>query len=191
MEEISSELKDYRKKWKQYFYLKGWNWDDDLLYETILKCQETISRLGLKSGKDQSFNYLFKALQMNYKRELEYARNKNREHVEDINILYETYMSNEPTADYKIVKDLWTEYQFNYILKEVELNWDKNGFYLFKLKYVLQLEDSDILKKTKNPDWKKDLRKIVKWLKVSIKKEQIKKDFELEYRDIDLTIIGE
>jgi hypothetical protein len=48
--------------------------------------------------------------------------------------------------------------------------FDKKDFYLFKLKYVLQLPDEEIAKKTKNDKWKKDLKEITKYLKTNVKK---------------------
>lgn len=67
--EIANNLDEYRHKWKQYFYLKGYQWDEDLLSDTIVKCYDTISRLGLREGANESWNYLFKA---RFKYELEF-----------------------------------------------------------------------------------------------------------------------
>lgn len=92
-------------------------------------------------------NYLFKAFKMNSLRELQYARNKYREVVNDIEVIGDKLEAQ--FSDYKIAKDLWTEFQFNYIIKEVEMSWDKNSFYLFKLKYVLNVDDETIKRKQK------------------------------------------
>lgn len=191
LEEIAQDIKEYKAKWRKYFKQIGYTWSDDLLGDTIVKCHDTIERLGLKEGKQESYNYLFKALKMNYLRELEYARNKYRDDVEDINVLYETYMNTKKPSDYKIASDLWLEYQMNYIARNVELNWDKGTAYLFKLKYILQLDDNEIRKKSKNPNWKKDLKELTKWLRLTIDRKEILKDFNSEYPDIDLSILSE
>ena len=128
---------------------------------------------------------------MNSIRELQYARNKNRDEVEDINVLYETYKNKQHSAEYKIASDLWTDFQVNYIARTVEFNWDKNTFYLFKLKFILQLDDDQIKKKSKNPNWKKDIRTLVKWLKASVRKEDIVLEFNQKYPDIDLSVLSE
>lgn len=191
LKEITPLLKEYTYKWQAYFKQIGLPFDQDVLSDTIVKCYDTISRLGLKDGQKESMNYLFKAFKMNSLRELEYARNKNKEEVEDINVLYETYMSNQKSEDYKIAYDLWIEFQFNYILRQIELYWDKQTFYLFKLKYVLNLDDEAILKKSKNKNWKKDIKYLNKWLKANIDKQDIVYEFNIKYPDIDLDLLSE
>lgn len=191
LQEIGSELKQYTAKWKKYFFDTGLPFDIDVLNDTIVKCYDAIVKRGLRQGEKESWNYLFKAFKMNSIRELQYARNKNRDEVEDINILYETYMNKQHSAEYKIAKDLWTDFQVNYIARTVEFNWDKDTFYLFKLKFILQLDDDQIKKKSKNPNWKKDIRALVKWLKASVRKEDIIKEFNQKYPDIDLSVLAE
>lgn len=191
LQEISPKLKEYEYKWRTYFKEIDLPFDIDVLHDTVLKCYDTISRLGLKQGEKESLNYLFKAFKMNSIRELQYARNKNRDEVEDINILYETYMNKQHSAEYKIASDLWTDFQVNYIARTVEFNWDKNTFYLFKLKFILQLDDDQIKKKSKNPNWKKDIRTLVKWLKATVRKEDIVLEFNQKYPDIDLSVLSE
>ena len=191
LQEIGSELKQYTAKWKKYFFDSGLPFDIDVLNDTIIKCYDIILKKGLREGEKESWNYLFKAFKMNSIRELQYARNKNRDEVEDINILYETYMNKQHSAQYKIASDLWTDFQVNYIARTVEFNWDKNTFYLFKLKFILQLDDDQIKKKSKNPNWKKDIRALVKWLKASVRKEDIIKEFNQKYPDIDLSVLSE
>lgn len=191
LEEIAPKLKEYELKWRAYFKQADILFDIDVLNDTILKCYDTISRLGLKEGQKESLNYLFKAFKMNSIRELQYARNKNREEVEDVGLLHEQFMNSQKSADYKIVYDLWTEFQFNYITRQVELYFDKSAFYLFKLKYILQLEDDKIRKKSRNQNWKKDLKDIVKWLKANVKKEDIVREFNQKYPEVDLDLLNE
>lgn len=191
LEEIAPKLKEYELKWRAYFKQADIQFDIDVLNDTILKCYDTISRLGLKEGQKESLNYLFKAFKMNSIRELQYARNKNREEVEDVGLLHEQFMNSQKSADYKIVYDLWTEFQFNYITRQVELYFDKSAFYLFKLKYILQLDDDKIRKKSRNQNWKKDLKDIVKWLKANVKKEDIIREFNQKYPEVDLDLLNE
>lgn len=187
LKEVAPLLSQYELKWRKYFEQIGLAFDIDILNNTVLKCYDTIARLGCKDGQKESMNYLFKAFKQNSIRELQYARNKYREMVDDVEALGDQFESS-PT-DYKIAKDLWIEFQFNYILREVELMFDKKDFYLFKLKYVLQLPDAEILKKTKNKKWKKDLKEITKYLKNNVKKSDIKTDFAIKYPEVDLSIL--
>lgn len=189
LKEISEEIEVYRSKWKAYFYSRDYTWDDDLLSDTIVKCYDTISRLGLRDGSKESWNYLFKALINNYKRELQYARVKNREEVEDINLLYERYLSQQHTLEHKITSDLLKEFEWNYCLEMAEKYCDSDDFYVFRLQYVLEWDDDKIKKKTKDKDWKKKSKRVVKWLKYNMKKDEVLKKFSLEYPEIDLSIL--
>lgn len=191
LKEIAPLISQYEMKWRKYFAEIGLAFDIDILNDTILKCYDTIARLGCKDGQKESLNYLFKAFKMNSIRELQYARNKNRDEVEDIGALHEQFMNSQKSADYKIVYDLWTEFQFNYITRQVELYFDKSAFYLFKLKYILQLDDDKIRKKSRNQNWKKDLKDIVKWLKANVKKEDIIREFNQKYPEVDLDLLSE
>lgn len=187
LKEIAPLISQYEMKWRKYFAEIGLAFDIDILNDTILKCYDTIARLGCKDGQKESMNYLFKAFKQNSIRELQYARNKYREIVDDVEALGDQFESRQ--TDYKIAKDLWIEFQFNYLLREVELMFDKKDFYLFKLKYVLQLPDEEIEKKTKNTNWKKDLKEITKYLKTNVKKQDIEADFAVKYPEVDLSIL--
>lgn len=187
LKEIAPLISQYEMKWRKYFAEIGLAFDIDILNDTILKCYDTIARLGCKDGQKESMNYLFKAFKQNSIRELQYARNKYREIVDDVEALGDQFESGQ--ADYKIAKDLWIEFQFNYLLREVELMFDKKDFYLFKLKYVLQLPDEEIAKKTKNTNWKKDLKEITKYLKTNVKKQDIEADFAVKYPEVDISIL--
>lgn len=187
LKEIAPLISQYEMKWRKYFAEIGLAFDIDILNDTILKCYDTIARLGCKDGQKESMNYLFKAFKQNSIRELQYARNKYREIVDDVEALGDQFESRQ--TDYKIAKDLWIEFQFNYLLREVELMFDKKDFYLFKLKFVLQLSDEEITKKTKNDKWKKDLKEITKYLKTNVKKQDIEADFAVKYPEVDLSIL--
>lgn len=187
LKEIAPLISQYEMKWRKYFAEIGLAFDIDILNDTILKCYDTIARLGCKDGQKESMNYLFKAFKQNSIRELQYARNKYREIVDDVEALGDQFESRQ--TDYKIAKDLWIEFQFNYLLREVELMFDKKDFYLFKSKYVLQLSDEEIAKKTKNTNWKKDLKEITKYLKTNVKKQDIEADFAVKYPEVDLSIL--
>lgn len=187
LKEVAPLISQYEMKWRKYFAEIGLAFDIDILNDTILKCYETIARLGCKDGQKESMNYLFKAFKQNSIRELQYARNKYREIVDDVEALGDQFESRQ--TDYKIAKDLWIEFQFNYLLREVELMFDKKDFYLFKLKYVLQLPDEEIAKKTKNTNWKKDLKEITKYLKTNVKKQDIEADFAVKYPEVDISIL--
>lgn len=54
--------------------------DEDIFHDTLLKCVKTCNKLDLTI--DQLSSYIFISYKTNYLRELEYARNKNRDDVD-------------------------------------------------------------------------------------------------------------
>ena len=107
LKEVAPLLSQYELKWRKYFAEIGLAFDIDILNDTVLKCYDTIARLGCKDGQKEPMNYLFKAFKQNSIRELQYARNKYREIVDDVEALGDQFESSQ--TDYKIAKDLWID----------------------------------------------------------------------------------
>lgn len=87
--------------------IKNFNhtYDEDILHDTILKCLNTIENLNLSDN--QIKNYIFISYNTNYKRELDYARNKNRDDViiNDLDVINND--SND--LDYNTIKNIIKE----------------------------------------------------------------------------------
>lgn len=76
--------------------------DEDIFHDTLLKCIKTCNKLDLTI--DQLSNYIFISYKTNYLRELEYARNKNRDDV-DISTIDDCKLD-RIDIDYNKIRDI-------------------------------------------------------------------------------------
>lgn len=76
--------------------------DEDIFHDTIIKCIKTCNKLDLTI--DQLSNYIFISYKTNYLRELDYARNKNRDDIDVSNI--DDCSLDRIDIDYEKMKDL-------------------------------------------------------------------------------------
>lgn len=179
--EISEKLDTYSRKWQKHFKEKGWDWGEgDLLSESIVKCYDTISRLGLKDGQAESFKYLFKALNNNYLRQFEYSCVKTKKDVEDLENLEILYSE---TSE-KTTKDLWISFQFQYILEQIEQYFAGNILQIYKCYYYLGYSDARMDSKF-GKGWKKEVRSVNKWIKTNVDFSNLKYEFYKSFPDID------
>lgn len=182
LKDIAPNLKEYVPKWVKYFNQKGWIYSDDLLQDTIIKCYNAISKNPIQDGVQKSLGYLFCSLQMNYKREQQYARVKNRSYIDNLDEEYEKYHSLDDNAN---IRDLWTDYQVYYLLIMAQLYFKKEYVYLLKMKYLNNWTDDQL--KKKNKDYKQIIKDMITFLKQNISIDDIKADFSIKYPDIDLS----
>lgn len=179
--EIGEKLDIYSRKWQKYFKERGWDWDEgEYLNESIVKCYDAISRLGLKDGQAESFKYLFKALNNNYRRQFEYSRVKTKKDVEDIENIEILYSE----ASEKTTKDLWISFQFQYILEQIEKYFAGNILQIYKCYYYLGYSDTRMDSKF-GKDWKKEVRSVNKWIKTNVDFSDLKSEFYKSFPDLD------
>ena len=164
---------------------------DDLYQDTILKCYESIQRKGkLNDTTEYGMEcYFFQSLKMNIKRETQYARNQKRDAnvtSDNIHTLYEDWSNNNKTTSReKLLSDLYKDFAVLYICKMVEMNFDEEHFYLFRVKYLVpemtykKLAETSKLKKVRQK-----VAEVKQWLKDNITKEEIKKEFNEIYGNL-------
>ena len=71
---------DYLKKWRTHIQDKGYDWDEDVFSDTILKVYDNILKNGIKHDSEEGLsNYWFKSFIVNIKREKQYSRNLYRD----------------------------------------------------------------------------------------------------------------
>ena len=133
--------------------------------------------------------YFFQSLKMNIKRETQYARNQKRDAnvtSDNIHTLYEDWSNNNKTTSReKLLSDLYKDFAVLYICKMVEMNFDEEHFYLFRVKYLVpemtykKLAETSKLKKVRQK-----VAEVKQWLKDNVTKEEIKKEFNEIYGDL-------
>ena len=161
---------------------------DDLYQDTILKCYESIQRKGkLNDTTEYGMEcYFFQSLKMNIKRETQYARNQKRDAnvtSDNIHTLYEDWSNNNKTTSReKLLSDLYKDFSVLYICKMVEMNFDEEHFYLFRVKYLVpemtykKLAETSKLKKVRQK-----VAEVKQWLKENITREMIRAEFNEIY----------
>ena len=180
---ISEHYDKLKAKYKVFCGLNGYNWDEDIYSDTILKCYDAIAKKGhLNDTTSQGIeNYMFISFKLNIKREGQYARNQKRDlniTSDNINGIYEEwYNYNNTTSRAKLLTDLWKDFSTLYIMNEVESNFSPEDFYLFKLKTLCNMTYKEVQEKTNEKRIRQRIVDIKNWLKANVKKEDVKAAF--------------
>jgi hypothetical protein len=187
---INNNYNHLKYKYINFCREKGYQWDEDIFSDTILKCYEAINKKGkLEDTTDQGIqNYFFISFKLNLKREGQYSRNAKRDRNIDsdsINELYEDYYNkNNSSSAQKVYKDLFKDFSVLYIMTVVEDNFDQEHFYLFKLKTLGDMTYKQLQDKTKIKASRQKVINVKNWLKDNVTKDDIKKAFGTMYGDL-------
>ena len=187
---ISEHYDELKAKYRTFCGLNGYNWDEDIYSDTILKCYDAIAKKGyLNDTTSQGIeNYMFISFKLNVKREGQYARNQKRDlniTSDNINGVYEEwYNENNTTSRAKLLTDLWKDFSTLYIMNEVESNFPAEDFYLFKLKTLCNMTYKEVQDKTNEKRVRQRIVNIKNWLKANVKKDDVKEAFNDIYCDI-------
>lgn len=187
---INQHYDELKCKYRTFCGLNGYSWDWDIFQDTILKCFDAIAKKGklLDTTPQGIENYFFIAFKLNIKREGQYARNMKRDlniTSDNINDVYEEwYNSNHTTSRQKLLTDLWTDFSTLYIMNVVENNFPPEDFYLFKLKTLCNMTYKEVQDKTNEKRVRQRIVDIKNWLRLNVKKDDVKEAFNDIYGDI-------
>lgn len=187
---INDHYNALKYKYINFCREKGYEWDEDIFSDTILKCWEAINKKGkLNDTSAQGIeNYFFISFKLNLKREGQYARNQKRDRnitSDSINDVYENwYNDNNISAMDKIKSDLFKDFSVLYLMTIVEDNFDQEHFYLFKLKTLGNLTYKQLAEKTKIKASRQKVIDIKNWLKANVTKDDIKQAFNTMYGNL-------
>ena len=190
MRYINDHYNHLKYKYINFCREKGYQWDEDIFQDTILKCHDAIEKKGkLNDTTDYGIeSYFFISFKLNLKREGQYARNQKRDRNIDsdsINELYEDYYNkNNSSSAQKVYKDLFQDFSVLYIMTVVEDNFDQEHFYLFRLKTLGNLTYKQLQDKTKIKASRQKVINVKNFLKENVKKEDIKSAFNAMYGDL-------
>lgn len=181
---INDNYDTLRRKYIKFCKDNSLEYTDDIFQDSIIKCYDAIKRKG-KLDDTTPYgmeSYFFISLKMNIKREGMYARNQKRDMnytSEKLATQYEAwYNSTNEDSRNKLISDLYKDFAVLYIMKRVELEFDSERFYLFRMKYLIP--DMTYKKLQERTSAKKVRQKVVevrKWVQCNITKEQIKEEF--------------
>lgn len=187
---INDHYGELKSKYKAFCQLNGYQWDEDIFSDTILKCFDAIKKKGkLNDTTAQGIeNYFFISFKLNIKREGQYARVTKRDlnvSSDSINDVYETwYNENNTTSRQKLLSDLWKDFSTLYIMRTVEDNFSPNDFYIFKLKTLHGYTYKQLQEKTNEKRIRQRIVDIKNWLKANLKKDDVKEVFNQIYGDL-------
>lgn len=126
--------------------------------------------------------FWFKAFCTNIKREKQYARNLCRDLNVDATMELDKQFNGDEELQEKIRRHVYDDWLVVYILNIVEHNFDSLSFHCFRLYYIIPKMTYLKLKElTKVKDCKKRVITITKWLKETINKEDVIKEFNKYY----------
>lgn len=161
-------------------------YSEDILNDTVVQVHKII----MKKGKldDMSckgiMNYFVRSYVNNLRSEKRYAYHKKRDwniSEEEFKKRYEQSLS---STQEKIIKDLLEDFSVLYIMKLVEINFDAEHFYLYKLKMLCgktykQIHDETNIKKSRDK-----IIEVNNWVKKNLTRDIIKKEFFEIYGDL-------
>lgn len=173
---ISQHYEEYQRKLKQFCFQNALTFSDDVMQETYVKCQDIISRKGLKDSSEQGcLNYFFLAFKLNTYQ----AHLQTQKKLVDANVdVYDLLLLDENDSEKEEKRRQYADLARQYILKKVEDNFDSISYSIFRLRYLLLIDGksltfNQIKELTQVPDTRKRLLEVQAWAKRNISKEAI------------------
>lgn len=159
---------------------------EDILNDTVIQIHKII----LKKGKLNDMtcsgitNYFVRSYVNNLRCEKRYAYIQKR----DTNITKEEFQERheqqQEQVKNKILKDMLEDFSILFIMKQVELNFSQEHFYLYKLKMLCKMTYKQIHDKTHIKKSRDKILEVNKWVKDNLSRDIIKKEFNSIYEDI-------
>jgi hypothetical protein len=188
---INDHYDKLKNKYWKFCQEKDYDWSEDVFQDTILKCYQTIEKVGkLKDTSSYGIeSYFFKSFKNNTLLEKVYCRTKNRDYninSDNINDIYENWYNNHnSTAREKLINDLYKDFATLYIMLQVENNFDSEHFYLFRVKVLTpEMTFKKLAQETKVKASREKVIDVMHWVKENISKEQINKAFNEIYGNL-------
>lgn len=173
---ISQHYEEYQRKLKQFCFQNALTFSDDVMQETYVKCQDIISRKGLKDSSVQGcLNYFFLAFKLNTYQ----AHLQTQKKLIDGNVdVHDLLLLDENDAEVEEQRRQYADLARQYILAKVRENFDTISYSIFRLRYLLLLDGktptfNQIKEITKVADTRKRLLEVQAWAKRNIKKDDI------------------
>lgn len=174
---------DYLKKWRTHIQDKGYDWDEDVFSDTIIKVYDNILKNGIKDDSEEGLsNYWFKSFIVNIKREKQYSRNLYRDMNVDASEELDKEYNGDDELKLKIRRHIYDDWLSVRLLQIVEQNFTSREFRCFRLYYIVPKMTYEKLRDlTKIKDCKKIVNTIKKWLIENTDKHQLDKEFSKWY----------
>lgn len=170
---LSNNYNDLKKKYKQFCFLNGLTYSDDVLHSTILKVVEMVNKKGLNASNDKDVeNYLFKAFKLNTYQDFQQEQKKRvDDNINPFDLNIEDVEYDESHYNYARLASV-------YILQKVKEEFGELTAAIWRLRYIVRLNGNELNYKkikelTKIQDVRKRIVEVNRWVKNNIKKEDI------------------
>lgn len=170
---LSNNYNDLKKKYKQFCFLNGLTYSDDVLHSTILKVVEMVNKKGLNASNDKDVeNYLFKAFKLNTYQDFQQVQKKRvDDNINPFDLNIEDVEYDESHYNYARLASV-------YILQKVKEEFGELTAAIWRLRYIVRLNGNELNYKkikelTKIQDVRKRIVEVNRWVKNNIKKEDI------------------
>lgn len=164
----------------------GEKYSEDTLNDTVIQIHKIIQKKGSLDDMSERgiLNYFTRSYVNNLRMEKRYAYIKKRDHNITQEEFNERYEQSQSSKQDKIIKDLLEDFSVLFILKLVELNFDNEHYYLYKLKMLCnktykQIHDQTHIKKSRDK-----IIEVNKWVKQNLTRDIIKREFNEIYGDL-------
>lgn len=186
---LNSNYNNLQQICKDVCKRNGEKYSEDTLNDTVLQIHKIIQKKGQLDDMSERgiMNYFTRSYVNNLRCEKRYAYIKKRDcniTQEAIQDLYEEYSNKKSTTREKIIKDLYIDFSILYIMKMVELNFDAEHFYLYRLKTLCGKTYKQIHDETKIKKSREKILEVSNWVKQNLSSEQIKNEFYSIYSEL-------
>lgn len=161
-------------------------YSEDILNDTVIQIHNIIEKKGQLDDMSEKgiLNYFTRSYVNNLRCEKRYAYIKKRDHnitQEEFNERYEKSLTSKQD---KIIHDLLEDFSVLFIMKQVELNFDSEHYYLFKLKTLCNMTYKQVHDKTHIKKSRDKILEVSKWVKENFTRKMIKEEFMDIYSDL-------
>lgn len=174
---MNKNFSQYKKKLKQFCFLNGLTFDDDVLQETYVKVYSKIERSGIKAKTEQEYlDYFFKAFKLNtylnYKTNL--AKQDDNIDVQGLELL-----ENEPYDESQLRFD---DFSRNYLENVVKEKFDIVTYRVWRIRYLVTINGKDLnYKQVKEITGVKDTRRRIVMVNKFLRDNFERKDLIIAY----------
>jgi len=161
-------------------------YSEDTLNDTVIQIHKIIIKKGQLDDMSCSgiMRYFVRSYVNNLRCEKRYAYVKKR----DLNLTPEEFNEKHEqsltSTKEKIKKDLFEDFAVLYVMKLVELNFDSEHFYLYRLKTLGQKTYKQIFDETGIKRCREKIIEVSNWLRKNVSRDDIKKEFYFIYGNL-------
>ena len=161
-------------------------YSEDILNDTVIQIHKLIIKKGKLDDMSEKgiMNYFTRSYVNNLRMEKRYAYVKKRDYNITQDEFNSSFEKSLESKDAKILHDLLEDFSVLYIMKQVELNFDAEHYYLFKLKTLCGMTYKQVHDKTNIKKSKDKILEVSRWVKDNLSRRIIKQEFFDIYGDI-------